>query len=74
MTAILSPPLIFQGVGFGGEPLPFGYLYSYIAGTATPQATWTDSTQVQQNLNPVKLNVNGQAPVWLDPTSPTNSN
>ena len=68
MTAILSPPLIFQGVGFGGEPLPFGYLYSYIAGTATPQATWTDSTQVQQNLNPVKLNVNGQAPVWLDPT------
>ena len=68
MTAILSPPLIFQGVGFGGEPLPFGYLYSYIAGTSTPQATWTDSTQVQQNLNPVKLNVNGQAPVWLDPT------
>ena len=67
MTAILSPPLIFQGVGFGGEPLPFGYLYSYIAGTATPQATWTDSTQVQQNLNPVKLNVNGQAPLWLDP-------
>ena len=46
----------------------FGYLYSYIAGTSTPQATWTDSTQVQQNLNPVKLNVNGQAPVWLDPT------
>lgn len=59
--------MIFQSVGFGGEPLPFGYLYSYIAGTATPQATWTDSTQVQQNLNPVKLNVNGQAPLWLDP-------
>src|ERR1700742_4441330 len=68
MTAVISPPLIFQGVGFGGLPLPFGKLFSYEAGTSTPQATWTDSTEVQQNANPIILNANGQAPVWLDPS------
>lgn len=68
MTAILSPALIFQGVGFAGLPLPGGKLYSYIAGTSTPQATYTDSTEGTPNTNPVILNANGQAAVWLDPT------
>src|ERR1700761_3396673 len=68
MISILCPPLVFQGVGFGGLPLPFGKLFSYEAGTSTPQATWTDSTGVQQNANPIILNANGQAPVWLDPS------
>ena len=68
MTAILAPPIVFQGLGFGGLPLPGGRLFSYIAGTSTPQPTWTDSTQLEQNLNPVILNANGQAAVWLDPT------
>jgi hypothetical protein len=68
MTAILSPALIFQGVGFAGLPLPGGKLFSYIAGTSTPQATYTDSTQSTPNANPVILNANGQAAVWLDPT------
>jgi len=68
MISILCPPLVFQGVGFGGLPLPFGKLFSYEAGTSAPQATWTDSTQLQQNSNPVILNANGQAQVWLDPS------
>jgi hypothetical protein len=68
MTAILAPPLIFQGVGQGGLPLPFGKLFSYVAGTSTPQATYTDSTQTTSNPNPLILNANGQAPLWLDPT------
>ena len=45
MTSVLCPPLTFQGVGFGGEPLPFGYLYSYITGPSTRAATWTDNAR-----------------------------
>lgn len=67
MSAQLSPAPIFQGVGFGGLPIPGGQLFTYIAGTSTPQATFTDSTQTQQNTNPVILNANGQAKVWLNP-------
>lgn len=65
MSAQLAPAPVFQGLGFGGIPLPFGKLFTYIAGTSTPQATYTDSTQLQQNTNPVILNANGQANVWL---------
>jgi parallel beta-helix repeat protein len=67
MTAILAPPLEFQGMGFGGVPLPGGKLYSYIAGTSTPQATYVDSTQTTPNANPVLLDASGRANVWLNP-------
>ena len=65
MTVQLAPSPVFQGLGFGGLPLPGGKLFTYIAGTTTPQATYTDSTQTTQNTNPVVLNANGQANVWL---------
>jgi hypothetical protein len=65
MTVQLAPSPKFQGLGFGGLPLPFGKLFSFAAGTNTAQATFTDSTQLQQNLNPVILNANGQADVCL---------
>jgi hypothetical protein len=65
MSVQLALPPVFQGLGFGGLPLPGGKLFTYIAGTTTPQATYTDSTQTTQNTNPVILNANGQANVWL---------
>lgn len=65
MSVALAPSPKFQGIGFGGLPLIGGKLFTYIAGTSTPQATYTDSTQIQQNTNPVILNSNGQADVWL---------
>ena len=65
MTVSLAPVPVFQGVGFGGLPLPGGKLFTYVAGTSTPQATYTDSTQLNQNTNPTILNANGQANVWL---------
>lgn len=67
MSASLSPSPIFQGIGFGGLPVPSGKLFTYAAGTSTPQATYVDSTQTTQNSNPVILNANGQANVWLNP-------
>lgn len=52
-----------------GNPLAGGQLFTYIAGTLTPQATFTDSTQVTQNQNPVVLNARGEAQVWVPPNT-----
>jgi hypothetical protein len=43
-----------------------GKLYTYQSGTTTPQATYTDSTGATPNANPVILDSNGMASVWLD--------
>lgn len=51
-----------------GIPLQGGKLFTYIAGTSTKQATWTDYTQTIQNTNPIILNSRGECSMWLDPT------
>lgn len=66
MTVALAPAPIFQGFGPLGFPLVGGQLFTYIAGTTTPQATYVDSTQTTPNTNPVILNSLGQANVWLN--------
>lgn len=68
MAAQLIPALVFQGTTGSGAPLVAGQLFSYAAGTTTPQATYVDSTQTTPNTNPVILNSLGQANVWLNPT------
>jgi hypothetical protein len=68
MTAQLSPTPTFKGWANNGTPLAYGLLYSYAAGTTTPQATYTDSTQGTPNTNPVVLNARGECALWLDPT------
>jgi hypothetical protein len=65
MSVSLAPSPKFQAIGFGGLPVPFGKLFTYVAGTNTPQATYTDSTQTQQNLNPVIMDANASANVWF---------
>jgi hypothetical protein len=40
-------------------------LYTYIAGTTTLQATYTDSTATTANTNPIILDSRGEANVWL---------
>ena len=44
-------------------------LYTYTAGTTTPQATYTDASGVSQNTNPVVLGVDGGAKIWLGLTA-----
>ena len=66
MTAQLAPTPIQKFFDNNGNPLFNGKLYSYVAGTSTPQATYTDSTMGTQNTNPVILNARGEANVWLD--------
>lgn len=68
MTAQLSPAPVFRSWDNLGFPLAGGKLFTYAAGTTTPQATYVDSTQTTPNTNPVILNFRGEAFVWLDPT------
>jgi hypothetical protein len=68
MGGVISPPIVFQGLSPGGQPLAGGRLSTFIAGTSTPQATFTDASLTVPNSNPVVLNASGQASVWLDPT------
>ena len=69
MSVFLSP---FAGVGAqffdnNGNILSGGKLYTYTAGTTTPQATYTDSTGGTPNTNPIILNAAGRTAqaIWL---------
>ena len=67
--ASLSPPPKLQFFGTDGLPLVGGKLYTYAAGTTTPLATYVDHTGTTTNTNPVILDSNGQANVWLPETT-----
>lgn len=68
MTAQLSPTPIFKGWSNDGQPLAYGRLTTYKAGTTIKQAAYTDSTQTQQLTNPAQLDFRGETPLWLDPS------
>ena len=63
--AVLTPTPKTAFVDAAGEPLVGGKLYTYIAGTTTLQATYTDSTATTANTNPIILDSRGEANVWL---------
>lgn len=48
-----------------GVPLSGGKVYTYAAGTTTPQASYTDSTGTVSASNPVILDSAGRATIWL---------
>lgn len=68
---------IFAGVGAqlfdnNGVPLSGGKVYTYIAGTTTPIASYTSSTGVTPHSNPIILDAAGRVPsgeIWLEYTS-----
>ena len=64
-TTSLSPTPKLQFFDANGAPLVGGLLYTYAAGTTTPLATYTDSTGVSANTNPIVLDSRGEANVWL---------
>lgn len=65
MSAKLLPVLKQRFFDSNGDPLVGGQLYSYVAGTSTPAATYTDEAGATPNTNPVVLDANGEADVWL---------
>ena len=63
--AVLTPSPKTAFVDAAGEPLVGGQLYTYVAGTTTLQATYTDATATTANTNPIILDSRGEANVWL---------
>lgn len=63
--AVLTPSPKMQFFDINGEPLVGGKVYTYTAGTTTPEATFTDDTGGSSNTNPVILDSRGEANIWL---------
>lgn len=67
---VLSPVPKLQFFDASGRPLAFGCVFSYVSGSNTPLATYTDSTGVSVNTNPVDLDSggfagSGSSGIWL---------
>lgn len=54
-----------QIVDANGAPIAGAKIYTYAAGTTTPQASYTDSTGTVAAANPVICDSAGRATVWL---------
>lgn len=65
----VMPAPRFEGFDDNGDPLSGGLLYTYVAGTTTAQATYSEVTLTTANANPVVLDSAGRAIVYLSPAS-----
>lgn len=67
MALYLSPIANDQQMDANGDPLVGGKIYTYLAGSTTPAATYTDSTGGTAQANPIILNGLGlsASPIWL---------
>jgi hypothetical protein len=48
-----------------GQPLAGGTIWTYQAGTTTPQAAYTDASGATAAANPIVLDAGGSASIWL---------
>lgn len=64
MAQLLAAPYSYFADS-NGLPLNGGKIYTYAAGTVTPQAAYTDSTGITPLANPVPLDAAGRAQIWL---------
>ena len=63
--ASLSPWFAQQFFDNNGLPLAGGKIYTYAAGSTTPQAAYTDSSGNTALPNPIILDGSGRASIWL---------
>lgn len=63
--ATLATNVSFQCFGLDGKPLAGGKVYSYAAGTTTNKATYTTMAGTVANPNPITLDQNGKAKIFL---------
>ena len=63
--ATLATNVSFQCFGLDGKPLAGGKVYTYSAGTTTNKATYTTMAGTVPNSNPVILDQNGKAKIFL---------
>jgi len=71
MAVFLSPVggVAAQFFTNNGVPLTGGKLYTYAAGTTTPQVTYTSSSGVTAHTNPIILDSAGRVPggeIWIN--------
>jgi hypothetical protein len=64
-TEVLAPTPVFRAFDNNNNPLVAGKLFTYQAGTTTKLASYSDSTGLSANTNPVILNARGEANVWI---------
>ena len=62
-TMLLVPR--FRAFDLAGAPLTGGKVYVYEAGTTTAKTSYTTSALSSANTNPVILDANGQADIWV---------
>lgn len=67
MTAFVLPNPKQQYFQNGGTlPLVGGKVYTYAVGSSTPKATYSDSTALVPNSNPIILDSRGEAKIYWD--------
>ena len=66
-TEWLAPQPMLQFTDASGNFLAGGKLFTYAAGTTTKLATYVDNTGSTPNANPIILNPNGTASIWIPP-------
>ena len=62
-TGTVMPVPQIQFLDNNGDPLSGGKLYTYVAGSTTNLATYSDSALSSANANPVVLDAGGRATV-----------
>src|SRR6185503_3651241 len=67
VTPATIPRITF--VNASGDPCASCQLFTFVAGTSTPSATYTDATGVTVNTNPIVLDASGGAYIWLGRSS-----
>ena len=67
MAVKLSPVFQDAQLDSSGNPYVGAQLFTYVAGSTTPQTTYQDSAGSTQHTNPIVLNARGEppAPIWL---------
>jgi hypothetical protein len=65
MVALL-PPAELQFCDANGVPLAGGQLFTYVPGTTTPKATWSEATGTALNTNPIVLDAGGRCIMYGD--------
>jgi len=68
MPAYLSPVGNEQQSDASGAPLAGGFIFTYVAGTSTPSATFTDAAGTIPQANPIVLNASGlpASPIYIN--------
>lgn len=64
-TGVPMPNPRFRAFDANGVPLAGGKLYTYAAGTSTPLAAYTDQALTVPSANPIILDANGEATIFI---------